>query len=47
MALLLFRVIDQRQFRAQARRQFSCFDKHLLKMFIPLLGDRHALDRLR
>src|SRR5277367_5895369 len=47
MALLLFRVIDQRQFRAQARRQLSCFDKHRLKMFIPLLGDRHALDRLR
>ena len=42
-----FRVIDQRQVRAQARRQLSCFDKHRLKMFIPLLGDRHALDRLR
>jgi hypothetical protein len=47
MALLLFRVIDQRQFRAQARRQLSCFDKHRLKMFIPLLGPSNLLTRWR
>ena len=47
MTLLLFRVIDQRQIRAQARSEFSCFDQHRLQMLVPLFRDGHALDRLR
>jgi len=47
VALLLFRVIDQRQIRAEARSQFSCLDQHRLQMPVSLFRDWHALDRLR
>ena len=47
MALLPLRVIDQRQIRAQSWPQLGCFDQYRLQVLVPLLGDGHALDRLR
>ena len=47
MALLLLRVIDQRQIGAQPWPQLGCFDQDRLQVLVPLLGDGYAFDRLR